>query len=228
MKLHPRLQEIRLLAFDLDGTLIDSVPDLTTAVDQALKQMHLPLAGPGQVRHWVGNGSQVLIQRAVTGQDQGEKLIAADDPRVIQAHDLFLEAYAATQGEATRLYPGVLETLDQLSRLPLPLALITNKPARFLPELLAGLGIDHYFQLLLGGDSLAQKKPHPAPLLHAAEHFACPPKAAALVGDSRHDIEAARAAGFISVGVPYGYNHGQPISQSQPDLLINHLTDLLN
>ncbi|SFC14955.1 phosphoglycolate phosphatase [Marinospirillum celere] len=216
------------MAFDLDGTLIDSVPDLATAVDCTLEHLGLPAAGQQRVRNWVGQGSLALLQKALTNNDQGELFLDKEDPRLLEAHSYFLETYDRCKGEATCLYPQVEETLLALQNLDLPMAVITNKPLRFVPGILEALNIASCFQLLLGGDSLDYKKPHPAPLLAAAKYFGSQPEKSVLVGDSRHDIQAAKAAGFISVGVPYGYNQGEPISSSQPDLVINQLSELLN
>lgn len=228
MQLHPQLATARFLAFDLDGTLIDSVPDLATAVDAALEHLGLPPAGPEQVRTWVGQGSWVLLQKALEAQNPNPGSEEEHQAQLATAHDFFLQAYDRCKGEQTCLYPQVKATLEALQDLDLPLAVITNKPLRFVPGILETLEIAPYFQLLLGGDSLTHKKPHPAPLLAAAEHFSVSPQQAVLVGDSRHDIQAAKAAGFISVGVPYGYNQGEPLIHYQPDLMINCLSELLN
>ncbi|MCA1769004.1 MAG: phosphoglycolate phosphatase [Halomonas sp.] len=190
--MHPLLVDIELVAFDLDGTLIDSVPDLARAVGAALAELGLPAAGEARVRDWVGNGSRVLMERA-----------------------------------HTRLYPGARECLDALRGRGLPLALVTNKPHAFIAPLLEGLGIAEHFSLCLGGDSLPEKKPHPAPLLHVAAHFDVAPEACLMVGDSRHDIAAGKAAGFRTLAVPYGYNHGEPVGQTGPDGVVESLAELV-
>lgn len=231
MELHPHLKGVRLLAFDLDGTLIDSVPDLAMAVDLTLAELDLPAAGEDQVRHWVGNGSLILLQRALTGgitnSTEANELLPLDHPALQQAHQLFLQMYDAVNGQQTRLYPGVKETLLTLQQSDLYLALVTNKPLRFVPPLLEHFGLQGIFDPLLGGDSLPEKKPHPAPLLYLTDTFQLQPGRCAMIGDSRHDIAAAKAAGFISVGVPYGYNHGEPLANHNPDLILKDLRDLL-
>ena len=204
--MHPILDGIDLVAFDLDGTLIDSVPDLALAVDAALADLDLPAAGEARVRDWVGNGSLVLMERA---------------------HSAFLAHYGRDPGAHTRLYPGVRECLDALRERGLPLALVTNKPHAFIAPLLEGLGLYEHFALCLGGDSLPEKKPHPAPLLHLASHFALAPSRCLMVGDSRHDIAAGRAAGFRTLAVPYGYNHGEPVQASAPDGVVESLAELV-
>lgn len=221
--MHPSLEGITLICFDLDGTLVDSVPDLAAAVDLALADLALPAAGEARVRDWVGNGSRVLVERALTsalGQPpEAERLEAA--------HARFLHHYGHAPNARTRLYPGVREALEGLAARGLTLTLVTNKPAAFIAPILGGLGIEGCFARCLGGDSLAEKKPHPAPLLAMSDHFEVPPSRCLMVGDSRHDIAAGKAAGFRTLAVPYGYNHGEPVAASGPDGLVESLAELV-
>ncbi|NIC07894.1 phosphoglycolate phosphatase [Billgrantia bachuensis] len=221
--MHPILNDIRLVSFDLDGTLVDSVPDLAVAVDASLGELGLPAAGEVRVRDWVGNGSLKLMERALTFAQGGPP----DRELLVRAHEAFLEHYGRDPGSRTCLYPGVRECLDALRARGLTLTLVTNKPFAFIRPILAQFGIDQHFSLCLGGDSLSQKKPDPAPLLHVAAHFDQPPGACLMVGDSRHDVAAGRAAGFRTLAVPYGYNHGEPIRDSQPDALVDSLAELV-
>ncbi|RDB43924.1 phosphoglycolate phosphatase [Halomonas sp. DQ26W] len=221
--MHPILKDIRLVAFDLDGTLVDSVPDLAAAVDRVLGELDLPAAGEAKVTAWVGNGSLTLVERALTdalGESPGAEPLEAGNLR-------FLYHYGRDPGSRTRLYPGVREALDALQAGGWILTLVTNKPYAFIEPILAQFGLERHFALALGGDSLQRKKPDPAPLLHVASHFDVPPPACLMVGDSRHDIAAGRAAGFRTLAVPYGYNHGEPVSNSLPDGLIESLTELV-
>ncbi|MCE9681257.1 phosphoglycolate phosphatase [Halomonas alkalisoli] len=221
--MHPILKDIRLISFDLDGTLIDSVPDLAAAVDASLGELGLPVAGEARVRDWVGNGSWTLVERALTfaqGHLPGEEALA-------RSHEAFLRRYGRDPGSRTRLYPGVRETLDALQAGDWILTLVTNKPYAFIEPILAQFGLERHFALCLGGDSLPQKKPDPAPLLHVAAHFDLPPSTCLMVGDSRHDIAAGRAAGFRTLAVPYGYNHGEPVQDSRPDGLVVSLAELV-
>ncbi|TDB02311.1 phosphoglycolate phosphatase [Halomonas marinisediminis] len=232
--MHPILEGIELVAFDLDGTLIDSVPDMAIAVDAALTELGLPAVGRARVRDWVGNGSLVLMERALRftaqvneGDPGAPPAGPLPDGLLERAHAAFLAHYARAPGAHTRLYPGVRECLDGLRDRDLPLALVTNKPEAFISPLLDDLGLADYFSLCLGGDSLAEKKPHPAPLLHVAAHFAVSPSACLMVGDSRHDIAAGKAAGFRTLAVPYGYNHGEPVRDSDPDSVVESLAELV-
>ncbi|WP_210395638.1 phosphoglycolate phosphatase [Motiliproteus sediminis] len=211
--------------FDLDGTLVDSVPSLAAAVDRTLAALGRPQAGVDKVRDWVGNGAQKLVERALAGNREALPAPAAD--QVEDALALFLEFYGEQPEVGTRLYPGVSECLQQLSARQVPMAVVTNKPERFVPPLLDSFGIDGHFALVLGGDSLATKKPHPAPLQHAAEHFGVAPERCLMVGDSMTDVRAARAAGMPVACVSYGYNHGTPISEAGADWTVDSLTELL-
>ncbi|MDT8879876.1 phosphoglycolate phosphatase [Halomonas saccharevitans] len=264
--MHPILNDIRLVAFDLDGTLIDSVPDLAVAADAALVDLGLAPQGEARVRNWVGNGSLTLMERALRFATQASELpetdrrggpmpgMASVAPREVvtapprrsvagkasleageeidkdlleQAHTAFLAHYGRAPCARTRLYPGAREALEGLSARGLPLALVTNKPSAFIAPLLEAFDLARHFALCLGGDSLAAKKPDPAPLLHVAAHFDVAPSACLMVGDSRHDIEAGRAAGFRTLAVPYGYNHGEPVALSRPDGTVESLAELV-
>jgi len=221
--LHPILQDKRLMAFDLDGTLIDSVPDLAAAMARTLSELDLRVPNEVEVRDWVGNGAPVLVERALTWALQ-----TAPEPALqTRAFNAFMAHYGAAPNTLTTLYPGVKEALQVLHQEGLTLVLITNKPERFIEPLLEHFNLLTFFTLWIGGDSLAKKKPDPLPLLHAANMCQIPPAECIMVGDSRHDMAAGKAAGFATLALPYGYNHGEPIEQSQPDLVITSLTELL-
>jgi len=216
------LAKPELVLLDLDGTLVDSVPDLSHCIALMLAQLGRPPVGEKAVRHWVGNGAERLIHRALTGQMDGQ----AEAEIYRQAHDLFMTLYAQHNGDFSRVYPGVQEGLDYLTRLACPLGCVTNKPAQFIEPLLGRLGLSDYFALTLGGDSLPHKKPHPLPLLHAADHFGAAAERSWMIGDSVTDIKAARAARFSAICVSYGYNHGQDIRADQPDWVLDSLAEL--
>jgi phosphoglycolate phosphatase len=212
----------RLILFDLDGTLVDSVPDLARCIDGMMAQLARPVWGETRVREWVGNGVERLVKRALVGQLAGEPEAA----EYARALPLFMALYQHYNGQHSRLYPGVQPALERLKQAGYRLACVTNKAEQFTRPLLRALGIHDYFSLITSGDSLPEKKPHPLPLLHSAEHFGLSPTDALMVGDSSNDVQAARAAGFAIVCVPYGYNHGVDIRDSEPDAVIDSLEQL--
>ncbi len=213
----------RLVMFDLDGTLVDSVPDLAAAVDKSLLQLGRPVAGVLQVRDWVGNGARVLVRRALAGGLQHEHI---DDAYAEQALELFMQAYA--EGHAlTLIYPGVRETLDWLHAQRVEMAIITNKPERFVAPLLDDKGLGRYFRWIIGGDTLPQQKPDPAALLHVLQLARVEARQALFIGDSRNDVLAAKAAGVPCVALSYGYNHGRPIAEEGPLRVLDDLRQLL-
>lgn len=216
-------QRPKLVMFDLDGTLIDSVPDLAAAVDHMLQQRGRPAAGVDKVRLWVGNGARVLVRRALADSIEHAAVDAAEAEAALAE---FLQAYAADHSHS-RLYPGVRAYLDHLRGQGVPMALITNKPSGFLPDLLAAHGLQQHFAWVIGGDSLPVQKPDPAALFQVLAAAGVSPADALFVGDSRSDILAARAAGVPVVAVTYGYNHGQPIAAENPDLLVDSLAALI-
>jgi phosphoglycolate phosphatase len=213
----------RLVMFDLDGTLIDSVPDLAAAIEQMLLARGLPVVGEAQVRNWVGNGARVLVRRALAGDLEHSAVSDADSE---QALALFMQFYA-DQHSLTVVYPGVRGTLKWLKQNGVEMALITNKPERFVAPLLDQLRIGRYFRWIIGGDTLPQQKPDPAALLHVLQLAEVAADEAIFVGDSRSDVQAAKAAGVLCVAMSYGYNHGQSIAEESPALVLDDLRQLL-
>ena len=212
-----------LVMFDLDGTLMDSVPDLAAAVDSMLARLGRAPAGVERVRLWVGNGSRVLVRRALAG---GLEHAGVSDAETDAALELFMQAYADSHGRTT-VYPGVRECLDWLAARQIPLGLITNKPSQFVAPLLAEKGLDGYFSWIVGGDTLPQQKPDPAALFWVMERAGAAPERSLFVGDSRNDVLAARAAGVPCVALSYGYNHGRPIAEERPALVLDDLSLLV-
>ncbi len=212
----------KLVMFDLDGTLIDSVPDLAVATDQMLVQLGRAPAGMDKVRNWVGNGAPMLVRRALA-DGFAEQHISAEQEA--QALAIFMQVYG-TGNSLTTLYPGALETLQSLKMLGVKLALITNKPEKFIPELLAEMQIAEYFEWVVGGDTLPQKKPDPAGLLWVMQQAGVTAEQCLFVGDSRNDVQAARSAGVACIAVTYGYNYGEPISAENPALVLEDLREL--
>ncbi|MHC3751096.1 phosphoglycolate phosphatase [Stutzerimonas stutzeri] len=213
----------RLVMFDLDGTLMDSVPDLAAAVDKMLMLLGREPAGIERVRDWVGNGSRVLVRRALAGQLDHDGVA---DELADEALALFMQAYAGGH-ELTTVYPGVRDCLDWLRERRVKLAIITNKPAQFIEPLLEEKGLAGYFDWLVGGDTLPQQKPDPAALFWVMDKAGVAPSESLFVGDSRNDVRAAKAATVRCVALTYGYNHGEPIADEQPALVLDDLRELV-
>jgi len=213
----------RLVMFDLDGTLMDSVPDLAAAVDKMLMLLGRAPAGIERVRDWVGNGSRVLVRRALAGQLEHDGVA---DELADEALALFMQAYAGGH-ELTAVYPGVRECLDWLREREVKLAIITNKPAQFIEPLLEEKGLAGYFDWLVGGDTLPQQKPDPAALFWVMDKAGVAPGESLFVGDSRNDVRAAKAATVRCVALTCGYNHGEPIADEQPALVLDDLRELV-
>jgi phosphoglycolate phosphatase len=218
-----RLTAPRLVLFDLDGTLVDTVPDLAACVDATMADLGMPPRGESKVRCWVGDGIERLVKRALTDSQDGEPEAGIFD----LALERFMGIYARHVSERSRPYPGAEPLLAFFEARKTPRVCVTNKAARYTEALLSDLGWLGRFDLVLSGDSLARKKPDPLPLLHAARHFGVSPGQCLMVGDSKNDVAAARAAGVPVVCVSYGYNHGEDIATAKPDLVIDSLDELL-
>jgi len=216
------LRSPRMILIDVDGTLVDSVPDLAYCVDELMKALGRPVHGEAKVRNWVGNGVERLVRRALIGQLDGEP----PDADYARAYPIFLELYAENTSKRSRLYPGIREGIDWLKSQGYLLGCVTNKAAQFTLPLLQDLGVRDDFAIVVSGDTLPVKKPDPAPLLHAAQHFGVTPTESLMVGDSVSDVKAARAAGFQIVCMSYGYNHGVDIRTANPDAVIDSLVEL--
>ncbi|WP_186435094.1 phosphoglycolate phosphatase [Rheinheimera sediminis] len=212
----------RVIAFDLDGTLVDSAPDILPALNQMMVALGKAQVNLVQVQHWLGNGMAKLVQRALTGQLEPD---CCDVAEFHQAQELFIRFYRQTNGSQTRLFDHVPDVLAQLSGL-YTLALVTNKPRQFTEPLLRHLGIEQFFQAVWCADDLGKAKPDPQMLLALSAQQQVPIADILLVGDSENDIFAARAAGMPVIALSYGYNHGQSIAQSQPDLVLESFSSL--
>ena len=213
-----------LIMLDLDGTLVDSVPDLALAVDQMLTSIGKPPAGELKVRDWVGNGAQALVARAYVDA-MTYPIDLYDQVDFKRAYQRFFEYYEASNGVAAVVYPGVREALDRWSLKGIKLAVVTNKPMQFTTSLLESVGLADYFSSVCGGDSLPKRKPEPDQLLYTLKQAVVSADQALMVGDSSNDINAGRAAGIGTLAVPYGYNHGLPIDESHPDQVVTRLDD---
>ena len=216
----------QLLIFDFDGTLIDSVPDLADATNTMLEQLDKPTHSLATIKEWVGNGSRLLIERALVGKTEvleGELTTEEAD----HAEQIFFDAYKNITNSKTLAYPDVDAGLRQLKEAGFTLALVTNKPIRFVPKILENFGWTALFSKVLGGDSLSVKKPDPAPLLQVCKTLNFEPAQAYMIGDSINDISAGKNANIDTLALSYGYNYGKDIRASQPTEAFDNFSDLL-
>ncbi len=212
---------IRAAIIDLDGTMLDTVPDFEVAINRMRAELALAPITSEQITLMVGKGSENLI-RSVLALEYDEVEVEAHFEQAMlsyQAHYLDINGFHAT------LYPDVIAGLDAMLALGLRLACVTNKPIAFATPLLAQKGLTAYFEVVYGGDSLEHKKPHPMPLLQVCTDFGVQPAEVVAIGDSSNDAEAARAAGCFVLTVPYGYNHGLSIHETDSDGIVSSLLE---
>ncbi|RLV59375.1 phosphoglycolate phosphatase [Parashewanella curva] len=217
-------RRFKAIAFDLDGTLVDSVPDLAAAINGMMMELNLELASEDQVRSWVGNGAEVLVQRAITWSIQR----SPESSVLKEALAVFLRHYDLHLNQHSRLYPSVKATLSNLHKQGYQLAIVTNKPQQFIAPLLQAFGLDAYFSLIIGGDTLGRKKPDPLPLNHILQQWQLENSQLLMVGDSKNDILSAKSASIASIGLTYGYNYGEDIGLCGPDAVFDDFHHIEN
>ena len=218
----PEKINVRMVMIDLDGTLINTAPDLADCVNIMLERMGRDPWPLNKVSGWIGNGVSRLVKRALTDSMDGEP----DSDDYEKAYALFLEAYGENVSAKSRPYEGVVAGLEKLKNMGFRLACVTNKAEAFTLPLLADLELDGYFELVVSGDSLPRKKPDPLPLTHACEYFGITPDQGILIGDSANDVKAAIAAGMPVICVNYGYNQGVDLTTLQTQGVIDSLDKL--
>ena len=212
------------ILFDLDGTLVDSAPDIANAANNMLKTLGEKSAEPEQIRGWIGNGIPKLVKRALTKDIDGEPGAGLFE----QALPIFMRHYEQDVCVDSYMYEGVPETLKKLHEQGFILGCVTNKTASCTLPLLNQLQIDQYFTSIVSGDTCSNKKPHPESILFGVQEMELGPDTCALVGDSAHDIHAAYAANIPVIAVSYGYNQGVDLSTLDPYAIVEHFSEILS
>jgi phosphoglycolate phosphatase len=219
---HAGALDASAIAFDLDGTLLDTIHDLASAVNALLAELGHPPLPKDTVRALVGKGMPNLVRRALA-LATGASPAAIEEAELADALVRYQTHYASRLGRETRAFPGMIEGLQRLHAMGFPLAVVTNKAARFVRPHLVQAGIERYFAVVVGGDDLPTRKPEPGPLLHVAKVLGVPPHRLLMVGDSNNDVLAARAAGCPVLVLPYGYSEGTPVQSLDADGIVASL-----
>jgi phosphoglycolate phosphatase len=215
------LAGVRAAIIDLDGTMLDTIPDFHVAINGMRAELDLQPITQDQIALMVGKGSENLI-RSVLGLDWDA---AGVEAKFEAAMDAYQRHYLSINGHYSALYPDVVEGLAAMQAQGLRLACVTNKPISFTTPLLKLKGLDRFFEVVYGGDSLPRKKPDPLPLQTVCADFGLAPAQVVAIGDSSNDAQAARAAGCPVLTVPYGYNHGQAIHETDSDGIVTTLLE---
>jgi len=213
---------ISVILLDLDGTLLHSAPELAEAANRMRRGLGYSILSQDQLMSYIGNGLSRLVKRVLA-----EDMNAEPEAILFQQALPIFEKHYSDLLLHSKPYDGVIAGLEAMKAAGFRLGCITNKAARFTGPLLENSGLAQYFGIMLSGDSLPEKKPHPMPLLHAANFFGVPAARVLMIGDSKNDVIAARAAGCPVFCVPYGYNHGQPLDGLDVDAVIANLSAAL-
>ena len=221
------MQRVDCVLFDLDGTLVESAPEIADAVNDLLTAQGLAAVSEELVAAWIGHGTSELMAQAWAHATGVTRVQLRSDDVLQRLMPRFAEFYARRCGSRSRLYPTVRETLQELRARGVRCAVVTNKEQRYTAQLLLAHQIRHYFDVVVSGDSLAAKKPDPLPVRYCLDALQVAPSHALFVGDSEIDVATARAAGLRVWTVPYGYNMGRPIAEAGPDRVIPTLDALL-
>jgi len=221
----------RAVILDLDGTMVDSAPDLLEAAQRMRAELFPAASGEltlEQIEGFVGKGAENLVRRVLAIDHAASEV----ERRLPPSLDAYLRHYRAVNGLFSTVYPGVVEGVHAMRRQKLGLACVTNKPAALADALLGQIGLFDAFDCVLGGDSLPRRKPDPLPMLHACAKMRATPAEVIAIGDSINDAQAARAAGCRVWVVPYGYNHGENVSAlleaGLADAIVPSLLDAAN
>lgn len=212
---------LKAVVIDLDGTLLNTAPDLAEAATRMLAELGLPPIGLDTIKTYIGNGVSRLVKRVLTREMDAEP----DAALFARALPVYEKHYAQVVSRESRPFPGVIEGLQAMRAAGYRLACITNKAEKFTVPLLKDTGLFGYFELILSGDTLPRRKPDPLPLLHACQFFGVAPAELLLIGDSLNDTQAARAAGSHVFCVPYGYNRGHSVEELDLDAVVPNLLE---
>jgi phosphoglycolate phosphatase len=215
---------VKAVIVDLDGTMLNTAPDFHAAINRMRAELPLPPLPIENIIRFIGKGTENLIRCSLASDFSPTEL----EQRFPAALASYMGHYRELDDRYATLYPGVLAGLDAFKAKGIRLACVTNKPLAFAMVSLEKAGLRNYFEVIYGGDSLPQKKPHPAQMLQVCQDFALPPEQIVAIGDSSNDAEAARAAGCFVLNVPYGYNHGLPIQDVDSDGIVPTLLDAAN
>lgn len=217
-----------LIMFDLDGTLVETAPEIFDAVNDTLRHFSLPEVTQQQVNDWIGHGTrELLIQALVFSGKTNEATVRASDSLALIV-SRFDRHYQQRCGTRSQLYPRVRETLTTLRGQGVKLAVVTNKEGRYTATVLNAHSLTPLLDAVVSGDSFPAKKPDPTGVQSCLSQFGVPPERALFVGDSSIDVATARNAGVRVWMLPYGYNMGQPIEACAPDRVIADCSELLN
>jgi phosphoglycolate phosphatase len=211
----------RAVLIDLDGTLLDTIPDLAAAVNAMLAELGRPQLPAATVASYIGKGADILVHRALSGALDGRAEAALFE----RGKDAFYRHYRRLNGHAARVFPGVPGALAAFRTGGLRLACVTNKPREFTEALLDRVGLAAYFDAVVSGDDTVEKKPHAAPVLAACARLGVAAADAIMIGDSENDLLSARAAGCRAMLVEGGYNEGNPVGALPADAIVETLSD---
>jgi len=214
------MSQLEAVVWDLDGTLVDSAPDLSTALNNVLDKRGFAGHSLETVRGMIGHGVPKLVERGFNAIG-----IRLEPAQLDELVSLFREEYAACATDLSRPYPQVVGALEKIYKLNIPMGVCTNKPEALSRQILAGLGLSGYFNSVVGGDTTSTLKPHPQPLLTCLRELATEPASSLMIGDSTVDVGAARAAGVCVAVVPWGYR-SIPVEDLGADFIIRDLTSL--
>jgi len=212
----------RAILIDLDGTLLDTIPDLAAAANGMLSELGAPPLPVADIATFVGKGTEHLVRRCLADERVD---LSSDNTATARALTIFNKHYHAVNGRESRVYPGVQEGLAAFRKMGAKLAVVTNKPTEFTLPLLERSGLSEWFGVIVCGDTCPRKKPDPLPLLHACKQLGCAPAQALAIGDSINDALAARAAGITVLAVPYGYNEGRDVHGLDIDGIVFGIDD---